>query len=170
MNIEVSKFFRFCPSCSAKLGVIENRLIVCKSCGFHYYLNPVMTVAAILEKTPGEILLVERKYDPKKGFWDLPGGFVDTHENIEEAMYRELMEELGVRPEKLHYIGSTTDLYQYKGVNYNTIIALYKGKISEKVTPADDAASVKFFTKKSYDKKKFAFTKLSEMIENYFEQ
>lgn len=43
------------------------------------------------------ILLVKRKIEPYIHQWALPGGFVLEHESLEEAVYRELSEETGVR-------------------------------------------------------------------------
>jgi 8-oxo-dGTP diphosphatase len=47
------------------------------------------------------VLLIERKYDPHRGMWALPGGFVGLAESLEEAVSRELTEETGV---KINYL------------------------------------------------------------------
>lgn len=42
------------------------------------------------------VLLIQRKYDPFKGGWAIPGGFVLEEERLEDAVKRELMEETGI--------------------------------------------------------------------------
>ena len=42
------------------------------------------------------VLLIERKNDPCKGCWALPGGFMNIDETAEEAAVRELYEETGI--------------------------------------------------------------------------
>lgn len=43
------------------------------------------------------VLLIQRKYDPFKGSWAIPGGFVLENESLEEAVERELFEETGIK-------------------------------------------------------------------------
>jgi 8-oxo-dGTP diphosphatase len=47
------------------------------------------------------ILLIQRKYEPFKNSWAIPGGFVLEDESLEEAVRRELVEETGV---ELNYL------------------------------------------------------------------
>ncbi|WP_025127318.1 NUDIX domain-containing protein [Pseudomonas sp. PH1b] len=44
----------------------------------------------------GHLLLVKRLRDPEAGCWGLPGGKVDWLEPVEQAMRREILEELGL--------------------------------------------------------------------------
>lgn len=53
--------------------------------------------AAILRD--GKLLLVRRRRAPEAGHWNLPGGKVDFGERVEDAVRREIREEIGVEIE-----------------------------------------------------------------------
>lgn len=54
-----------------------------------------------------KILLLRRIKPPEKGHWTIPGGSVEFGEAIEEAILRELREEIGVEAKVLAFIGVT---------------------------------------------------------------
>lgn len=54
------------------------------------------TADVVVTTTDGYVLLIERGWDPHKGQWALPGGFVDPGETSRAAAARELGEEAGV--------------------------------------------------------------------------
>jgi ADP-ribose pyrophosphatase YjhB (NUDIX family) len=57
---------------------------------------PKVGVGAVVKDEHGRILLVLRKRAPEAGYWSLPGGKVDYMETIENAVIREIKEELDV--------------------------------------------------------------------------
>lgn len=120
-----------------------------------------------MENKNGEILLVERKFYPKKGYWDLPGGFVEIDENLTEAVKRELKEELGIEVKSLSMIGSSTDRYPFKGIIYSTVTAVYFGNVEGKIYPADDVVHSRFFDRKDIPWEKFAFPGLAREIKKF---
>ena len=57
----------------------------------------LLVVAAALVDTDGRVLLAQRpKGKELEGLWEFPGGKIDAHERPEEALIRELGEELGI--------------------------------------------------------------------------
>lgn len=50
------------------------------------------------------VLLIKRKYEPFKGMWAIPGGFVLQDESLEEAVERELKEETGIEIDYLEQL------------------------------------------------------------------
>ena len=92
-----------------------------------------------------KVLLVQRKIDPFKGKWALPGGFVETNEPLEEAAKRELQEETGLvidRLEQLHTYGTPG-----RDPRGRTLTIAYLGftQKEEAVKGADDAADARWF-------------------------
>ncbi len=63
--------------------------------------------ALIIQK--GKVLLVKRKFEPYKGFWAVPGGFVEEGETVEEACRREALEETGVKVKLVKFVGVYSD-------------------------------------------------------------
>jgi len=132
------KIFNYCPCCkSSDLTFDGVKKLVCKACSFAYYHNVASAVAAILEYN-GKIILIKRNNEPCKGKLDLPGGFVDPKETAEEAVRREIEEELKISVEKLEYVGSYPNVYEYKDVTYNTCDLFFYSKIDTLPTDVDE--------------------------------
>lgn len=112
--------FAFCPGCGAPDPQIEDdHRVHCSRCGFEYFHNSAAAATALIE-CQEQILLVRRAVDPQRGLLDLPGGFVAHGESLDEALVRELGEELGIRvaPQDLAYFGSHHNRYRYGGITY----------------------------------------------------
>jgi ADP-ribose pyrophosphatase YjhB (NUDIX family) len=96
------------PSFSLKIPHGEDReRRVCDTCGFVDYVNPRLVAGAVAAWSgggapfgpgaapPGEIriLLCRRAIHPRKGWWTLPAGFMESGETVAEAVRREAWEE-----------------------------------------------------------------------------
>lgn len=164
------KFFKYCPNCKAEVKVTD-RLIDCRACGFHFYFNPSPTNALIFENKKGEILLTKKEGGPKKGFWDLPGGFVEFNENMEEALKREIREELNIEIKDYKYFGSYPGYYPYRGFIYRPLAFIYSSiltlKQTKKLKPADDISEIKFFSKNKIPWSKIAFIDVKTALKDY---
>ncbi len=161
---------KFCFLCGGKMVWRQENLLICAKCGYRKHINPTPCNAAILENTKGEILLVKRKVDPKKGYWDLPGGFVDLNENVEESVRRELKEELGISVPSLKYFDSQHDTYTYDGVIFPTLGLIFSGKIAnQRLIPTDDISGLKFFKPQDLPYERIAFEGLKQALRKFIE-
>lgn len=113
------EIFQFCPKCGAprKAGVLAQPF-ACETCGFHYYFNPCLAVAAILLGPDDRALFIRRAHEPAKGKLAVPGGFVDIGETAETAMRREIKEEVNLEVGPLEFLVSATNQYDFRGVVY----------------------------------------------------
>jgi 8-oxo-dGTP diphosphatase len=87
---------RFCPRCGAEAQVEFPRSLGCPACGYQVYYNPDPVAAVIPRDGNGGLWLLRRGFDPGRGLWTFPGGFVDLGESVEDAARREVREELEI--------------------------------------------------------------------------
>ncbi|OLO26512.1 ADP-ribose pyrophosphatase [Alkalihalophilus pseudofirmus] len=90
--------YQFCPKCGGKLEFFSKQNInqpKCIDCGFIFYQNPIVGVAAILIKNK-KILLGKRNISYKNK-WCVPCGYVEYDEDVREATKREFLEETGLQ-------------------------------------------------------------------------
>lgn len=116
------EYFNFCPNCqSANITFENNRKFNCQDCGMLYFHNVAAAVAVIIEQDD-KILFTVRNRAPKKGYLDLPGGFTDPDETVEQTCQRELKEELNLdfAAEDFRYFKSQPNDYDYRGIPYKT--------------------------------------------------
>lgn len=162
--------YRFCPVCGKEIVKRSPSLFVCRKCGFHFYQNPVPTTGATIINKENKILLVKRKFPPKKGYWDVPGGFIEPGESAEESLKRELKEELGISFKNFAYLSSYASKYLYKGINYSTLCFMYAVKIKdENLKVGDDVVGFKWFFRNQIPIKKMAFGFIKKAIRDYFD-
>ena len=137
--------FSFCPLCAAPLeGVREGKHLrmTCRACAYVHYDNPA-PAAGVLILENGAVLLVKRRFEPFKGLWTIPSGFIECDEDVRAAAVREAMEETGLAVEidSLHAVETCFD--DPRGT---TLLVLYRAHATAGTPKAgDDAAEVRFF-------------------------
>src|SRR5262245_17429300 len=102
---------RFCMSCGGRLRTVRDSgkpRRRCPRCGWTFYDNPVPAAVAIIPWRC-RILLTKRAFPPYAGTWDLPGGFLEAGERPEQALRRELREELGLAVRRVRVFALETD-------------------------------------------------------------
>ncbi|WP_319380399.1 NUDIX domain-containing protein [Thiomicrorhabdus sp.] len=160
---------QFCPSCGCHgLSVEDGKHWRCQNCGFQYFHNVASAVAGILV-CGNEILLTRRKFDPGKGMLDLPGGFVDYGESLEEAMARECEEEIGLTQLNWQYLFSFPNQYLYAEVLYHTQDAFFVAEMADKpqVLARDDVAEALWVPKERLDISSIAFESIKNALQKF---
>jgi 8-oxo-dGTP diphosphatase len=92
-----------------------------------------------------QILLVRRKYEPYKGMWAIPGGFVEDDEELEAAAIRELQEETGLivpTMTQLHTFGKVGR--DSRGRTVTVTYYAFTDAATQKVQGGDDAAEAEW--------------------------
>lgn len=128
--------------------------LICQNrkCQFIYYQNSKPTASAIITKAD-KVLLTRRAVEPKKGYWDAPGGFLEKDEHPEDGLKREMMEELGVDIKIIKMLGIYMGEYLEKHPE-STLNIYYLAKITKgKIRPADDITEARWFAKDKIPKK-----------------
>jgi len=101
-------YLEYCSNCGNKneRGHIDgNTRFHCAQCKVIHYENPKPTATLICPKGDS-ILLGRRAFDPGKGEWGLPGGFMELNETLEEAALRELKEETNLEGKVTKILGT----------------------------------------------------------------
>jgi 8-oxo-dGTP diphosphatase len=109
-------------------------------------MRPIVGVGAVI-MLEGKILLEQRKNEPGKGKWSVPGGKVELGETPEQTIIRETKEETGLvvdNPVLIDVVSQVT-LDENGKVKYHFIIIDYFVRLkSGKVEAASDAASLEW--------------------------
>ncbi len=90
----------YCPRCGTKLvtkldGGRERPACPNPGCGFLYFGEHSIGAGAVVVRD-GAVLLVQRGIEPNRGAWQIPGGYVESDEQIGAAVEREVLEEAGI--------------------------------------------------------------------------
>jgi len=161
--------FRFCPKCGKnRIEEEKKKCMRCTACGFIYFHNCASAAAVIIDTGAG-ILLTLRAEDPQKGYYDLPGGFVDYGESLEQALLREVREELNLAIRELRYLASFPNMYTFKEVTYFTTDALFAARSSplEGFTPNKEIAEIALVRVEEIDLSRIAFESIRNGIKFY---
>lgn len=169
----LSDEIKYCPRCAArKFNVFGDKSYKCEECGFQWYVNMSAAVAAIIYNENEEILFTRRAFDPAKGTYDLPGGFIDLGETAEEAVKREIKEELNLEVTECHYWMTFPNKYPYKGMEYNTLDLIFFCKVKDfkGLEANDDVAGYQFVNICDIKTEKIGLLSIRNVVERLKEE
>jgi len=136
--------YKYCPYCGS-LFKKRKEFFKCPACSKKVYINSHPTASAFVINN-GKYLISKRAIEPKKGTYDVVGGFLKNGENPEKGVLREFKEETGATIKVIDQLGIYLDKYKYQGDIVNTLNICYVGKIIKgEIKPQDDVASLHWF-------------------------
>lgn len=103
--VDWDRTHRFCGRCGVPLNMkTKERAKECPQCGLLYF--PRLAPAIIVLVQRGRQLLLARSRHFMEGMYSVLAGFVEPGESLEEAVVREVREEVGIEVKDIHYFGS----------------------------------------------------------------
>lgn len=117
----------------------NRRRLVCRDCGYIAYDNPKI-VAACVGAWEGQYLLCRRAIEPRRGYWTIPGGYLEARETTAEGALREAREEACCRIELTGLAG----IFEIPRVSQ--IYVVHYGRLAApEFAPGPESLEVKLF-------------------------
>jgi len=171
INTHPRDVIKHCPRCGCNAFITNDngRSFNCEGCHFNYYMNNSAAVACLIFNSQGKLLLARRAIEPAKGMLDLPGGFVEPMESAEEAVVREINEELGIKVTNAVYLASFPNEYIFSGFSVFTVDLAFVCEVDDLsvLVPADDVSEVEFVFPKEVKKDDLCSESMANIISLY---
>lgn len=163
---EPFQLFTFCPRCGQRRDGPAAVPFRCRGCGLVLYFNPAVAVGVILLGPDGRALFVRRANDPAKGKLGLPGGFVDFGETAEEAVRREVREEVNLEVAELEFLCSAVNYYEFAGVTYPVLDLFFVARADSVAQAAarDEVAGLCWMRPAEVDLEEIAFPSMRQAL------
>ena len=152
---------KYCPRCGNEADVAYPRSISCPHCGYGAYYNPKPVAAAIPVTADNKIVLLRRGFDPGKGLWTFPGGFVDLGESVEEAARREAREEIQASVELGELVGV------YSRGEERVVLIVFASTIADTPQTTDEALEVQAFSPHEIPWDELAFWSTTDALRDF---
>lgn len=156
-----------CPNCGLQSFEFDgNKVYRCKACQYEFFFNAATAVGALIVND-GKLLTGVRARAPGQGLLDLPGGFVDPDESLEQALKRELDEELSIAPSSMKYFSSGSNRYLYNKVEYTTCDVFFICDVDsfEGMQANDDISEYRWVPLDEITLSAFAFKSVQNVVE-----
>jgi len=122
------------------------------------FRSPSLAADAVIQKGKC-IVLIKRRFEPFRGRWAFPGGFVDYGERVEDAVIREAREETGLDIELVRLIGVYSD--PDRDPRKHVAVVSYLARIAGgKPVVTDETTGIRVFEKIPEDQLAFDHAKV----------
>lgn len=103
--IEYYRTHKFCITCASNLTKSQiSKFLYCSQCAIEIY--PHIAPCIIVRIHKDDTILMARGVNFPPHAWGLVAGFVELGESLEEAIKREVLEEVGIEIDNIEYFGS----------------------------------------------------------------
>lgn len=109
-------------------------------------MKEIKVVAAIIVEN-NKIFATQRGYGDFKGGWEFPGGKIEARELPQEALVREIREELDTEIE----VGDLIDTIEYDYPNFHLSMECYWAKVTSGDLVLKEHAAAKWLTRDELD-------------------
>jgi len=156
----------FCRRCGTQLTLVRGHVYTCKN-EHILFANASPAACLLIVNDKNEMLVAIRAHNPGKGMLDAPGGFNDGAETLENGLFRELEEEVGLKPSNYtspQYLLSGLDRYEYKGEIIDVLCGVFYAYIIDNPTinPQDDVAEAHFMPIENIDPNRIFSTSIRQ--------
>ncbi len=160
---------KFCSNCGS--GQLEftipegdnHKRFICRNCSVIHYSNPNI-VTGCLPVWEDKVLLAKRAIEPRMGYWNIPGGFLENGETVKEGAAREVREEANAEV----IIKNMVSLYDIPHIN-QVYIHFWGELINGEYSIGPESTEVALFTENEIPWKEIAFTSSTFTLKRFFE-
>ncbi len=156
----------FCRRCGSPLNLVENHVYHCQN-GHTIFNNATPASCLWIVNDKSEVLVAVRERNPGIGQLDTPGGFNDGAETTEQALAREIEEEVGLKPTdytKPQFLMTALDTYEYGGETTDVLSSTFWARLvgNPTIIPQDDVAEAFFMPIEDVEPEKIYFHAVRE--------
>jgi 8-oxo-dGTP diphosphatase len=113
-----------------------------------------------------KLLWIQRKLEPRSGFWAIPGGFMERGETLAAGAAREVWEETGIRlqPESLAFYMTGTITF------INQVYIAFRARVDdERCEPGSEALAVAFYSRQECPWDEVAYPEVNDSIRRAYD-
>ena len=160
----------FCPDCGDPLEQLELdgqplQRWSCKGCKQILRDHPSVMLTCFIS-CGRKLLWIQRKLDPRAGFWAIPGGFMEGGETTAEGAVRELWEETGIRLR-----AAALQFYMTGTITFiNQVYIAYRATVdSEECSPGIEAIDAAFYSREECPWDQVAYPEVNDAIRRAYD-
>lgn len=136
---------------------------VCSGCGTVHYSNPNI-VSGCLPVWGDKVLLCRRAIEPALGKWNIPSGYLENGESVEDGALREVREEADAEV-RIDYLISLYNLEKINQIYLQFVGELVGGKFGI----GEESLECQLFAEEEIPWEEMAFTSSVFTLNRYFE-